>query len=121
MNKKIKLSTLWILVMLNLIFADILSIMIALVDKSTIDIIGEIKITMAIAAVITNIPILMIYFSRVLTYKTNRILNLISGFVTLVFVIGGGSTDLHYLICASIETIILIIIIWTAWNWKLSK
>ncbi len=65
MDIKIKISTLWVVVMLNIIFADILSIMVELVSKNTLDILGEVKITMAIAAVITNIPILMIYFSRV--------------------------------------------------------
>lgn len=63
MDIKIKLSTLWIVIMLNLIFADILSIMIELANKNTIDIIGgDVATTMAVAAIITNIPILMIYF-----------------------------------------------------------
>jgi len=51
--------------MLNIIFVDILSIMIELVSKNTLDIIGgDVTTTMAIAAIITNIPILMIYLSR---------------------------------------------------------
>lgn len=118
MDTKAKLSLLWIVVLFNLLFADILSIMVELVNKNTLDdIIGEVTTTMAIAAIITNIPILMIYFSKSLNYKTNRILNIISGFITLLFVIGGGSLAPHYIICASIEVIILIIIIWTAWKW----
>ncbi|MDY7396129.1 DUF6326 family protein [Aureibaculum sp. 2210JD6-5] len=117
MNTKVKLSTLWIVVLINLLFADILSIMVELVNKNTLDIIGEVKSTMAIAAVITNIPILMIYFSRALGFKINRILNIIAGFITMLFVIGGGSLMPHYIICASIEVIILLIIIKTAWKW----
>lgn len=118
MDIKVKLSTLWIVVMLNLIFADILSIMVELVNKNTLgDILGEVTSTMAIAAAITNIPILMIYFSRVLPYELNRILNIIAGFITLLFVIGGGSLMPHYIICAGVEVVILVVIIWTAWKW----
>lgn len=118
MNEKVKLSTLWIVVLINLLFADILSIIVELVNKNTLDVLGEVKQTMAIAAIITNIPILMIYFSRSLNYKTNRILNIIASCITILFVIGGGSQLPHYVICASIEIVILIIIIRTAWNWK---
>jgi len=105
--------------MLNLIFADILSIIVELVNKNTLgDILGEVTSTMAIAAIITNIPILMIYFSKSLDYKANRILNIIASCITIVFVIGGGSLLPHYVICASIEVVVLIIIIRTAWNWS---
>jgi len=41
--------------MLNLIFADVLSIMIELVNKNTLDIMGDnVTTTMAIAAIINN-------------------------------------------------------------------
>tara|TARA_R110002051_G_scaffold324635_1_gene422861 strand:- start:56045 stop:56437 length:393 start_codon:yes stop_codon:yes gene_type:complete len=119
MDVKIKLSTLWIVVMLNLIFADILSIIVELVNKNTLgDILGEVTSTMAIAAIITNIPILMIYFSKSLSYQANRIINMIASCITIVFVIGGGSFLPHYIICATIEVVILIIIIRTAWKWE---
>jgi hypothetical protein len=117
MDTKVKLSTLWIVVVLNLLFADILSIIVELVNKNTLDIIGEVTITMAIAAVLINISILMIYFSKSLNYKANRILNILASLITILFVIGGGSLAPHYIICASIEVIILITIIWTAWQW----
>lgn len=119
MNIKIKLSTLWIVVMLNLIFADILSIMVQLVDQSALDIIGsDVQVTMAAAAIITNIPMLMIYFSRVLPHRINRSLNIIAAILTLLFVIGGGSTLPHYLICAGIEVLLLLFIIYSAYQWS---
>lgn len=118
MNIKVKLSTLWIIVLLNLLFADILSIIIELINKNTLDILGEVTFTMAITAIITNIPILMIYFSRSLSYKANRILNMIASCITILFVVGGGSLLPHYIICASIEVVTLIIILKTAWKWK---
>jgi len=119
MDIKIKLSTFWIVIMLNLIFADILSIMIELVNKNTLDIIGsDLATTMAIAAIVTNIPILMIYFSRALPYKANRISNILAALITILYVIGGGSLTPHYLIISSIEVLFLLMIVWTAWKWN---
>jgi len=118
MDIKIKLSTLWIVIMLNIIFVDILSIMIELVSKNTLDIIGgDVTTTMAIAAIITNIPILMIYLSRVLPYKANRISNIMAAFITMLYVIGGGSLTPHYIIIASIEILLLLLIVWNASKW----
>lgn len=119
MHTKDKLSTLWIVVILNLIVADILSIFVELVNKNTLhDIIGQVTITMAIAALFINIPILMIYFSKSLEYKPNRILNRVASVITLVFVIGGGSLAPHYLICAGIEVVVLLYIFIIAHKWK---
>ncbi len=117
METSAKLSNLWIVVMFNLIFADVLSIIIELHKQNTMNILGEVTMTMAIAAVITNIPILMIYFSKSMQYQTNRVLNIIAGFITILFVVGGGSLMPHYIICAGIEVIVLFVIIWTAWHW----
>jgi len=118
MDIKIKLSTLWVVIMLNIIFADILSIMIELVNKNTLDIIGgDVNTTMAVAAIITNIPILMIYLSRALPYKANRISNIIAAFVTMLYVIGGGSLTPHYIIIATIEVMLIFVIILSAWKW----
>lgn len=104
--------------MFNLIFADILSIIVELVNKNTLgDILGEVTSTMAIAAVLTNIPILMIYFSRELSYKINRSLNITAAILTLMYVVGGGSLTPHYIICGTTEIIVLLYIIKIAWKW----
>lgn len=118
MGIKTKLSMLWLVVMLNLMFADILSIMVHLVDNQKIDIIGsDVAITMAIAAIITNIPILMIYFSRILPSKINRLTNIIAATLTIIYVIGGGSSAPHYIIIACIEVALLFVIILSAFKW----
>lgn len=121
-DRKVILSTLWIVVMFNMVFADIYSIMVELVNKNTLgDIPGDVITVMAVAVIITNIPIMMIYLSRVLNYKTNRLLNIIAATITLLYVVGGGSTAPHYIIAATIEVIILLYIIWNAWNWRLPE
>lgn len=118
LDMKVKLSTLWIVVLINMIFADIFSIMVALVNKDTLNILGDVKTIMAIAAIVTNIPILMIYFSRILEYKANRIINMIAAILTILYIIGGGDTAPHYLIIASIEVIFLIMIFIYSLKWR---
>lgn len=118
-DMKVQLSTLWIVVMVNMIFADIFTIMVELVCKNTLGgMPGEVKTVMAIAAVLTNIPVLMIYFARILPYKSNRLLNIIAGIFTIIYVVGGGILTPHYIIIASIEVTVLLIITVKAWKWK---
>ena len=118
-DTRVKLSTLWIVVMTYMIFADIFSIMLELDTKGTLgEMPTEPKMMMAIAAFLTSVPILMIYFARVLPYKSNRLLNIIAGIFTILYVVGGGLLLPHYIIVASIEVVILLIIIMKAWKWK---
>ena len=118
-DTRVKLSTLWIVVVVYMIFADIFSIILELDQKGTL---GEMptdaKTMMALAAFLTSIPILMIYFARVLPYKANRLLNIIAGIFTILYVVVGGLLLPHYVIVASIEIVILLIIIVKAWKWK---
>lgn len=116
---KVKLSTLWIVVLINMIFADIFSIMVELVNNNTLDIPGDVKIVMAIAAIVTNIPILMIYLSRTLPYRSNRLANIAAGIFTIIYVIGGGDYAPHYIIIACIEIVLLLLIIVKSWKWTI--
>ena len=120
-DTRVKHSTLWIVVLLNMIFADIFSIMVVLVSKKPLDIPGEVTTVMAVAAVVTNIPILMVYFSRVLPHRANRWANIVAGLLTITYVVGGGDWAPHYLIIASIEVVILLVIVGSAWQWRDSE
>lgn len=113
-----KLSLLWIVVMLNMIFADIFSIMVELVKKDTMDIPGDVTLVMAVAAVMVNIPILMIYLNRILSFRLCRLLNIAAAVITILFIIGGGSLLPHYVIIASIEIAALIYIVFLNIKWK---
>ena len=118
---KVKLSTLWIVVMMNMIYADIFSIIVELVNRDTLNIPGDVKMVMAVAAIVTNIPILMIFLSRVLKYKANRRANIISGILTIIYVVGGGDLNPHYIIVATLEVSLLLIIIVNSWKWTNSE
>lgn len=113
-----KISLLWTILMLNMIFADIFSIILELVNKNTLAIPGEVKTFMAIAAVMVNVGILMIYFSKILPYRICRILNIVAAIITILFIIGGGSFDPHYLIIGSVEIAALVYIIFLSFKWK---
>lgn len=116
-----KISLLWIVVMMNMIFADILSFMLPgfLNDILTGALPLEItQVTMLLFAMILEIPIAMIFLSRVLKNKVNRWANIVASVITIAFVIGGGSFILHYLFFATIEVAALLLIIWYAWKMK---
>jgi hypothetical protein len=118
LDPKTLLSTLWIVVLINMLFADIYSIVVEFVDGGALDIPGDVKTIMAVAAIVTNIPIMMILLSRVLAYRANRIANIAAGIFTILYVVGGGSAMPHYIIVATIEVALLVAIIWNAWKWK---
>jgi hypothetical protein len=116
MNMKAKLSTLWIVVMINVAMADIFGFMLDLATGRT----PEVQVTqvaMLIFAIVMEIPIAMIFLSRVLKYGANRWANIIASVITIGFVILGGSTDLSYIFFAAIETVCMLLIIWDAWKW----
>lgn len=118
MDNRIKLSTLWIVIMINMIYADIFSIIIELVNGNTFELPGEVTLIMAIAAILTNIPIFMIFLARTLKYSLNRKLNIIAAVFTIIYVVGGGDLSPHYIIIAGIEVTLLVYIISIAYRWK---
>lgn len=59
----------------------------------------------------------MIYLSRVLRPRVNPWANLAAAVITIMYVIGGGSTYPHYPFLAAIEVVSLAAIIWYAWRW----
>lgn len=119
-SKKALLSTLWIVVMFNMLKADILSLFIPGTVDELVKFAGGTPITQIMlgGAVMIEIAILMIILSRVLKYKVNRWANIIASIITIVFVVGGGSSYPHYVFIATVEVIFLLIILWTAWRWK---
>jgi len=120
MDTKVKLSTLWIVVMLNMVFADIVGFMNpgALEDIMTgavgIEITQELLLVFSI---LLEIPIAMILLSRILKPRANRWANIVASVVTILFVIGGGSTYLSYIFFATVEVACMLLIVWYAWNW----
>jgi Sec-independent protein secretion pathway component TatC len=120
-DMQFKLSTLWIVVMFNMVFADILTFITPGVLKKIMTGYADgLQITQGVLllfAVLIEIPIAMIFLSRVLKFKANRLANIIAAVITILFVVGGGSADLHYLFFATVEVVCMLLIIRYAWQW----
>jgi hypothetical protein len=118
---KVKLSTLWVFVLFNMVFADIVGFM----NPGALEHIMTWAVGMEITqelllvfSILLEIPIAMVCLSRVLKYRENRWANIIASVVTILFVIGGGSTYLSYLFFATMEVVCMSLIIWYAWKWS---
>ena len=109
-KKPVLLSTLWIFVMFNMLFADILSF----IAPGFFEEIGEMadiltEPTLLMFAVLLEIPIAMILLSRVLGENALRRAHLVAVPITILFVVGGGSTSLHYFFFAGMEILAMLI------------
>lgn len=121
-DMKAKLSTLWIFVMFNMVFADTFSFMypgtLQQIMAGNADVTQITPEFLLIAAIVTEIPIAMVFLSRLLKYGANRWVNIIGGVITILWVIGMGSPTLTYLFFAAIEVVCALIIIGVSWKWK---
>ncbi len=119
-DTKVLLSTLWIVVMINMLKADILSLYIPGAVDEVAKTAGETPVTQLMlgGAIMMEISIVMIILSRVLKYGVNRWVNIIVSLITIAFVVGGGASYPHYIFIATVEVVCLLLIIWFAWKWR---
>lgn len=118
---KIKLSLLWLFVMLNYIYADILTLM----DNSALkEILGGAPISptlLLLGAFLMEIPIALVFLSLILKYKWNRIANIFGGVIKSLAVFATlfvGTPAMYYSFFATVEIIATIAIVIIAWRWK---
>ena len=117
------LSPLWIVIMINMLKADILSLYIPGAADEVSLTAGKTPITQIMlgGAVMMEIAILMIALSRSLPFRINRIANIIAVIVTTLFVVGGGASYPHYFFITAVEGVCLLLFIWFAWKWTEQK
>jgi uncharacterized protein DUF6326 len=127
-DTKERLSLLWIFVLLNYLYADVVALF-AIVDSPNLRDAPHLPPWALLgSAVLMEIPIAMILASRLLPFRANRlaniiagtILTLINGFLTFVPPLVGARTPAlpEYLFFATIETICTSVIVWKAWTWS---
>jgi len=122
---KVKLSLLWLFVMLNYIYADILTLM----DSSALNDIlsGALGITplfLFVGAILMEIPIAMVFLSLILKNNINRWANIIAGIIKTLAVLGSlfvGTPTLYYAFFAIIEIVATSYIVYLAWKWSEPK
>jgi len=121
-DTKVLLSTLWIVVMINMLKADILSLYIPgsteELARTSASAGASIPQLMLGGAIMMEISTAMIILSRVLKYGLNRWVNIIVSLIPIAFVAGGGVSYPHYIFIAIVEVICLLLIIWNAWKWR---
>jgi hypothetical protein len=119
---KAKLSTLWIFLLFNMVFADIYMFMYPGFLQQVLSGNAEgtqiTPVFLLIAAIVTELSIAMVFLSRLLKHGVNRWVNIIGGVITILWVIGGGSTTPPSIFFMSIETACALVIIWLAWRWN---
>jgi hypothetical protein len=117
-DPKVKLSLVWIFVILNMAYADILSLM----EPTSI-----IRGIMAgaplpaggllVGAIVMETSIAMVVLSWVLNYKVNRWVTSIIGVFMIVQIVIGGHGP-YYVFFATVEVACILLIIWFSWKWK---
>lgn len=120
-----KLSTLWIFVAFNIVFADI----IGFIEPGTLERIinGDMGVALTPALIVIfsllqAIPAAMILVSRWFRRDLNRWLNIVASVLTLLYVLGGGNWEsVSYFVFASLEVVAMLGIIGLAWNWRPAK
>jgi len=121
MSLRHKISTLWIVVMFNMAFADILSFIspdfLTQAAAGTIDGVTITPMFILVAAIFVEVGIAMIFLTQVLRLKLARIANLVAVVITILFVVGGGSLAPHYIFFAVVEILAMLYIARLAWTW----
>lgn len=122
---KVKLSLLWLFVMLNYIYADIMSLMDSSVLKDILSGAFDMSpLLFLLGAILMEIPIAMVFLSLILKDGFNRWANILAGILKTLAVFGSlfvGVPTLYYAFFAGIEMITTVSIIVIAWRWKNGK
>ena len=122
-NVKMKLSALWVALMLLYIYADIFSLFRPGQIKEMIEgLMGPLPVTqgsLLTASILMIIPAVMVFLSLTLSPRVNRWANIILGvlytFVNISNLI--GETWIYYISFGVVEIALTLLIVWYAWKW----
>jgi hypothetical protein len=130
-DRKAMLSLLWIFVMLNFTYGDILTLYFNNVLQKEAwklfqsGFVGSVHITQGfvlLGAVLLETAIAMVLLSRVLPYRANRWANIIVGVIQIVANVqaltGPLFLNLFFVFFTAIEIACLLFIVWYAWTWR---
>jgi hypothetical protein len=128
-DRKARLSTLWVFVMLNFLYADVVALFDIVYNGKLQAAIQFTPATLLGISVLLEIPMAMVILSLILKYRANRWTNIIAGIaytaVTLItqFIlpISNGTTTTYYLFFGAIEILTTSFIVWYAWKWPLAE
>lgn len=124
-NVRMKLSALWTAVMFCYIYGDYFELY---VPKKVEGLFNgqnmlDTPVKLFTATFVLAIPALMIFLSLMLTPKITKWLNIGIGLFFTIFTLLVGISSISewrmfYVFLSMLESLITVIIIWNAWNWK---
>lgn len=115
------ISTLWIFILLNMVFRDLHQLgNKGFLEEIMSGVVNGVEITeqlMLIGGILAEIPILMVLLSRMLNNKVNKWLNIIAGLITLtVFATSIPAADIDDIFHMIIEVAAILWIFKIAWD-----
>jgi hypothetical protein len=122
-NVGMKLSALWVAMMLLYIYADILSLFRpGQVEKMLEGFMGPFPVTqgsLLTASILMIIPAVMVFLSLTLKSKINRWVNIVAGVLYMLVSISNliGETWVYYLLFGAVEIVCALLITSLAWKW----
>jgi Family of unknown function (DUF6326) len=129
-SRRAVLSTLWIFVVVNYLFADVYALFFnpVLQKQATQELlsgrIGSIEITQGfvlLTAILLETAMVMIVLSRLLPYRANRLSNIIVGLFQTAFaatgLVGDTFPNLFSVFFVVLEVAATSFIVWYAWTW----
>ena len=122
MERKAILSTLWIFVLLNMIFRDFHELVRpGLLEEMMTGIVNGTQVTdelLLLGGIMAEVFIIMVILARVLKARANRWANIIVGTISIMLVVSNNTApDLDDIFFAAIEVTALAVIVWYAWTW----
>jgi hypothetical protein len=122
-NVKIKLSALWVAMMLLYIYADILSLFRpGQIEEMREGLMGPFPATQAsllVASILMIIPALMVFLSLTWKPKMARWANIAVGAIYTLVNLSNliGETWAYYIFFGIVEIVLTLLIVWYAWKW----
>src|SRR6056297_118672 len=127
-DRKVILSTLWVFFLVNIIYADIISVMEVtftgydVTTAENFELVQQIlsPAMLLLVAIILELGMIMIVLSRVLKRAVNRWANIIIAIIQALVLSASlfvGSPDMYYIFFATVEYTTLLFIVWYAWTW----
>jgi hypothetical protein len=124
-ERKTVLSTMWIFVLLNMIYADILGMLrpgyLELLDRMSQQLSGT---AVLLFAVLMEVVIVMVPLSKILNRKANRWTHFAVVPLSILWVVVpslmpslGDSTPLSYVFFATVEVGTMLAMLWFTWRW----
>lgn len=128
-KRQVVLSTLWVFVILNMVYADILGMLrpgyLEFLDRISRELSGT---TVLGFAAMMEVVIVMVPLSRLLHREANRWVHLVAVPLTILWVVGpaltpslGDSTPLSYVFFATVEIVTMLAMMWLAWKWPMQQ